>query len=143
MPGTACQRPARLDRFDEAVAFALALGTAPPFRILVAFLNARGRLEQIAVHEELSRPLLDLAVQAVGEDTGWPAVLVFTWEPVPLEPPEDRVHAFSRLRRLAAPTQVLDWLMIDEVNLRSLAFTLDPASAWRSRPRARRWRPSR
>lgn len=136
------ERPITLNRFADAVSVALALADSITFRVVVAVLGPRGRLDGLVVNDAEQPSIDDLAREGVVEiATTTRAAVVYSFEPVPTVPPEDRVHTYLRLRADAAQAgcDLRDWIMVDEFDLRSMAFTVNPATAWgRRKPRDRR-----
>jgi hypothetical protein len=117
-----------------------------PRRLMVVTAGSDGRMLGLAHCGQTDPPEMGLKCCLASLDDGAATAVAYSDEPVGLEPPADLDDRF-RMARAAADefgVYLVDWLMCDDLDLRSMRFTIEaPDDWWPSGGERLRRRPTR
>ena len=122
----------RLSRFSRALDWALIADSLPAFEVMAALCDGRGRLLLLMTLDEVGDDVPAVLSSLAPRVGAAPAALVYSREAVSLEPPEQRLDDFRRVRAAfaAAGSVLVDWLMFGPELIRSMAFTEGVPDPW-------------
>jgi hypothetical protein len=117
---------------DDAWSFALDQRAFGPRRFLLVTALQDGRVVGIAHCERTEPPEVALKCCLATLDDGAAAAVAYSDEPVALDPPPDLTERLDAARVVAAEEGVhlVDWIMCDDTQMRSMRLTLEEPAEW-------------
>lgn len=117
---------------DDALRFALDQRAFGPRRLLVLTAREDGQVIGLAHCERIDPPEVGLKCCLAALDDGAAAAIAYSDEPVGLDDPPDLEERFAAARDAAAESGVhlVDWIVCDDIHLRSMRCTLEDPDEW-------------
>ena len=121
-----------LSRLDNAWSFALDQRAFGPRRLIVVTAGQDGQVLGLAYCEGTEPPEAGLICCLDTLDDGAAAAIAYSDEPVAADPPADLEERFAAARAVAGEVGVhlVDWMMCDDTEFRSMRFTLEEFDDW-------------